>query len=189
MLDKLGTQTCTAVRTCVLSMRILAAALEGGQRRTLARQCMRIVSCIVVAPFAYNRLEFQRQRSATGGTDRLCMCHAWSQVMSRLQTDVVLLSANWAHYCYVLWGRDSSDGRAPDWKDRPQYWRGFESPVRQGLFLLAQSNSSADSLTVSVQPPCAIACNNICAHVKNLKQLQPYRCLDTGNTTHTDRNG
>ena len=36
---------------------------------------MRIVSCIVVAPFAYNGLEFQRQRSATGGTDRLCMCH------------------------------------------------------------------------------------------------------------------
>ena len=34
------------------------------------------------------------------------------------------------------------------------------------------------SLTVSVQPPCAIACINICAHVKNPKHWQPYHCLD-----------
>ena len=35
------------------------------------------------------------------------------------------------------------------------------------------------SLTVSIQPPCAIACINICAHVKNSKDWQPYHCLDT----------
>ena len=27
-------------------------------------------------------------------------------------------------------------------------------------------------------PPCAIACINICAHVKNPKRWQPYLCLD-----------
>ena len=36
----------------------------------------------------------------------------------------------------------------------------FESSVRQGTFLL-ESASRAHSLTVSVQPPCAIACINI----------------------------
>ena len=39
---------------------------------------------------------------------------------------------------------------------------------------------SADSLMVSVQPPCAIACINICAHVKNPTHWQPYHCLNTG---------
>ena len=33
--------------------------------------------------------------------------------------------------------------------------------------------SSADSLTVSVQTPCAVACSNICANVKNSKHWQP----------------
>ena len=56
----------------------------------------------------------------------------------------------------------------------------FESQVWQGTFL-PEPASSADSLMVSAQPPCAIACINICAHVKNLKHWQPYHCLDTQN--------
>ena len=51
-------------------------------------------------------------------------------------------------------------------------------PVRQGMFL-PESAFSADSLTVSVQPPCAIACINICVHVKNPEHWQPHHCLDT----------
>ena len=50
-------------------------------------------------------------------------------------------------------------------ESQEQYWRGFESPVRQGIFL-PQSASSADSLslTVSVQPSCTMACiNDMCA--------------------------
>ena len=42
----------------------------------------------------------------------------------------------------------------------------FGSPVQQGIFLL-ESTFSADSLTVSVYPPCAIACIYICAYVKD----------------------
>ena len=38
---------------------------------------------------------------------------------------------------------------------------------------------SADSLTVSVQPPCAMACINSCVHVKNPEHWQPHHCLDT----------
>ena len=37
---------------------------------------------------------------------------------------------------------------------------------------LPKSTFSADSLTVSVHPRCAIACINICAHVKNPKRWQ-----------------
>ena len=44
--------------------------------------------------------------------------------------------------------------------------RRFDSPVRQGIFL-PESTFSAVSLTVSVTPPCAIACIYICAHVKD----------------------
>ena len=72
----------------------------------------------------------------------------------------------------------SSVSGASDWKSQAQYWRGFESPVRLGIFL-PESASSADSLTVSVQPACVVACINICVHVKNLKHGQPYHCLDT----------
>ena len=51
--------------------------------------------------------------------------------------------------------------------------------MRQGIFL-PESTSDADSLTISVEPSSAIACVNICVHVKNPKHLQPYHCLDTG---------
>ena len=43
----------------------------------------------------------------------------------------------------------------------------FDSPVRQGIFL-PESASSADSLTCVRTAPCAIACINICTHVKDL---------------------
>ena len=52
-------------------------------------------------------------------------------------------------------------------------------PGRARDFSLPESTFCADSLTVSIQAPCAVTCINICAHVKNLKHLQPYNCLDT----------
>ena len=52
-------------------------------------------------------------------------------------------------------------------------WCRFDSPVRQGIFLL-ESTVSADSLAVLVQPPCDIPWFNICAHVKNPKHWKPY---------------
>ena len=71
-----------------------------------------------------------------------------------------------------------------------QYWLGFESPMVHGIFLpvslqcrlsygirtapvwfVSQSPFNADSLTVFAQPPCAIACINICVHVKNPEAL------------------
>ena len=56
-----------------------------------------------------------------------------------------------------------------------------ESPVRQVFFsfFLPEPTFSADSLTVSVEASCAVACINICAHVKEPKHWQPYLCLDT----------
>ena len=40
------------------------------------------------------------------------------------------------------------------------------------------STFSADSLTVIVQPQYAITHINICVHMQEPKQWQPYRCLD-----------
>ena len=54
----------------------------------------------------------------------------------------------------------------------------------EGL-VLPESTSSADSLTVSVQPPCEIACINICVHVKNPKHWQPHHCLEYRKIIHT----
>ena len=34
-------------------------------------------------------------------------------------------------------------------------------------------------LTMSAQPPCVIACIDICVHIKNPKHWQPCHCLDT----------
>ena len=50
--------------------------------------------------------------------------------------------------------------------------------VWQGIFH-PESTFSANSLTVSIQPLCAIACINIHTHIKNHKRWQPYHCLDT----------
>ena len=79
-----------------------------------------------------------------------------------------------------------------------QYWLGFESPMVHGIFLpvslqcrlsygirtapvwfVSQSPFNADSLTVFAQPPCAIACINICVHVKKHKHWQPYTTVWT----------
>ena len=54
----------------------------------------------------------------------------------------------------------------------------FDSPMRQEIFL-PESTLSAASLTVSVQPSCAFAGINICAHVEDPTRWQPYLCLDT----------
>ena len=61
---------------------------------------------------------------------------------------------------------------------RAQHWTGFESLVWQGI-VLPESPFSTDSLTVSIQPSCAITCINICACIKPPKHWQPYHCLDT----------
>ena len=61
-------------------------------------------------------------------------------------------------------------------------------PVRQIIFL-PESASSADSLTVSVQPPCAVAC---ITSVRTLTLPNAGSCTvvwTQENTTHTDRNG
>ena len=44
---------------------------------------------------------------------------------------------------------------------------------------LSESAFSADSLKVSVQPPCAVACIKICVQVKNPKHRQPCCCRHT----------
>ena len=56
---------------------------------------------------------------------------------------------------------------------------GLLTPVPGEKSLLPESAVSADSLTVSVQPPCAIPCSNICVHVKNPQHWQSCRCWDT----------
>ena len=55
------------------------------------------------------------------------------------------------------------------------------SSVRCGKRFFSQSQPAfgADSPTVSVQPPGAIACINFYAYFKNLRHWLPYHCLDT----------
>ena len=58
--------------------------------------------------------------------------------------------------------------------------------------ILEKSPFREDSLdlTVSVQPPCAIACINTCAHVKNSKYWQLYTIVWTHkNAALSGRNG
>ena len=52
---------------------------------------------------------------------------------------------------------------------------GSSTPMCGEGFHLPESTFSADSFTVSLQPPYAIACVNISA---NPKRWQPYHCLD-----------
>ena len=54
------------------------------------------------------------------------------------------------------WGY-SSVGRASDW----------HAADAGSITRCGKSTFSADSLTVSVHPPCAVACISICAHVKD----------------------
>ena len=88
-------------------------------------------------------------------------------------------SAHWAYYTYKTYRSGGIAQRVdhPTGKPGAILMCRFESQVWQGTFL-PEPASSADSLMVSAQPPCAIACINICAHVKNLKHWQPYHCLD-----------
>ena len=51
----------------------------------------------------------------------------------------------------------------------------------RGIFL-PELTSSVDSLTMSTQPPCAIACINVCVHINNPKHWQPHLCFDIWNT-------
>ena len=59
--------------------------------------------------------------------------------------------------------------------ERPTENPGTKLTLRQGI-----SPASADSLTVSVQPPCAVTRINSCVHIQNPQHWQPYHCLDTG---------
>ena len=76
---------------------------------------------------------------------------------------------------------DSSVGRASDWTAKHNTDAGSSPRCGKGFFFLflPESAFNADYLTVSVQPPCAIACINNCVHLKNPKHRQPYHCLDT----------
>ena len=75
---------------------------------------------------------------------------------------------------------DSSVGRASKRKVRRNSDTGSIPRCGKGFFSAPESTFSADSLTVSVQPPCTTACVNSCTHVKNPTHWQPYRrCLDT----------
>ena len=81
-----------------------------------------------------------------------------------LEIVVVVLFFYW--YCYTVnamgWGVAqlvrASDRHAADAGSIPRCGKGFFPP---------ESTFSADSLTVPVHPPCAIACINICAHFKD----------------------
>ena len=61
---------------------------------------------------------------------------------------------------------------------RTSIWRTWCHTDRVWVHGFPQSASSADSLTVSVQPLCSTACINIGARVKNRIHSQLYRCLD-----------
>ena len=75
------------------------------------------------------------------------------------------------------WAWDSSAGRAPDRKARRNTGAGLSPGVAK--IVLPESTSSADSLAVSIQPSCAVACINIRVHVKDPQFWQPYHWLDT----------
>ena len=73
--------------------------------------------------------------------------------------------------------------------DKPGTSDAGSSPKRGKGFFSQSTNFRADSLTVFVQPPCAIACNNICAHNKTTNRgSHIYHGSDVQNIAHTDRN-
>ena len=87
-------------------------------------------------------------------------------------------------------GQDSSVGRAWDRKARRN---ANASSVRfSGAakgFSPSQLSVKTLALNVSVQPPCAIACINMCADVKNPRQWQPHAfAWAHKNTAHVSRN-
>ena len=50
-------------------------------------------------------------------------------------------------------------------------------------------NNQCRLSVLSIQPPCEIACINICVHIKNPECWQPYLPLFVKYYTLTDRNG
>ena len=78
---------------------------------------------------------------------------------------------------------NSSVGRASDWKARRSTDAG--SSPRWGQRFFSQSQLPVQTLTVPVQPPCAIACINICTLVKNSTHWQPYHCFGHTKILHT----
>ena len=82
-----------------------------------------------------------------------CFCHCLisTQTFQRVLTASVDSCAEMKEYMPFQWCN--------------QLWQSLEESARKrGLEYVV---SSEDSLTVSAQPRCAIACSSICAHVKN----------------------
>ena len=77
-----------------------------------------------------------------------------------------------SRFCWTIYWRVriSPKGRESDCKAMSNTDAGSSPRCGKGFY--SQSTSSADSLTVPVQPPCAVACINICADIKNPKHWQ-----------------
>ena len=66
---------------------------------------------------------------------------------------------------------------------------GFESPVRQGIYL-PESAFTADSLTVAAQPPRVQSHASTTVRTLKISNTGSHTLLtEHENTTHTDRNG
>ena len=85
-----------------------------------------------------------------------------------------------------IWQSNSSD----ELKSQAQQSTdtGFVPQCSKVIFL-PESAIGADSLTVFIQPLCAITCINIGVHVQNPKHWQANHCLDTQKYALTGRNG
>ena len=69
----------------------------------------------------------------------------------------------------IITGGGDSCWQASHWKSWHNTDTGSSPQCGKGLF--SQSASSADSLTMSVQPPCAIACINVYEHVTGSRTI------------------
>ena len=94
--------------------------------------------------------------------------------------------------CHNCWlfpkvGGDSSIGRVSDGEARRNTDMGSSPPDQRGIFL-PESTSRADSLAVSVQPPCATASTSV--RWLKIPSTGSHTIVWThGKTAHTDRNG
>ena len=97
-----------------------------------------------------------------------------------LHTYVYILTLHRTLNCYTITISKSSSSL---WLLLHQYHTislaGSSHQYSTGFF--SQSTFSADSLTVSIQPLCAITCIKFCVHIKNPKHWQShtYQCLVT----------
>ena len=75
-------------------------------------------------------------------------------------------------------------------KSQAQHWRGFESPVRQGISF-QESTFSADSLTASVQPPRVQSCASTSVRTLKIPNTDSHSIVWKvhQNTTPSGRNG